>query len=532
VTPLPGAANDVVRLTRAGLSEDIILTEIKGSAPVVLNADQLLYLSSIGVSQNVIRELMQVSAPDTAKPSESAQAAARVSPTPTAAVASMEKPAEEAAASSVGVPLIPGYPGASLGSAASEPEIQTTASAPPAVPHIGAISVAVSPATPWTDTGIDLVRGELITVSASGSINISGAQGAMPVFESPDGSVSAFAANPAQPFLAPALPQWSLVGRVSPDGGIFEVGSSATFAVPSGGRLYLGVNGNALGTNLGGWSAIVSRPSAAQSLAALGEMHSQANFDYFHQHLALYGNWIQVAGYGWCWIPSVAAHDPDWRPYADQGQWVSTDSGLFWRSDYSWGDIVFHYGRWSYGRGLGWLWIPGYDWSPAWVCWRHANAQGFVGWAPLPPTAVFVEGRGLRYRGQFGVDLDFGMPGEAFVFLSYDHLWDRGYRFYFVPRGRANELFGRSEVRNGYRFERDHFVVEGPGRERIQAATHREIQPIETRQLRVHEEAIHFEARRTDYANHVKAPAPSQNPSKGSNPTRPSDVAEKRNGQP
>jgi hypothetical protein len=41
---------------------------------------------------------------------------------------------------------------------------------------------------------------------------------------------------------------------------------------------------------------------------------------------------------------------------------------------------------------LGWCWVPGDEWSPAWVQWRRAR-QGFdyVGWAPLPPDDLIVE---------------------------------------------------------------------------------------------------------------------------------------------
>src|ERR1019366_1417506 len=102
----------------------------------------------------------------------------------------------------------------------------------------------------------------------------------------------------------------------------------------------------------------------------------------FQTQLAPYGTWMDVPGYGLCWRPSVAATDPYWRPYCDQGHWLYTADGWFWQSDYPWGDIAFHYGRW-FRDSLGWLWVPGYDWAPAWVCWRQAD--GYCGWAPLPP---------------------------------------------------------------------------------------------------------------------------------------------------
>jgi hypothetical protein len=52
-------------------------------------------------------------------------------------------------------------------------------------------------------------------------------------------------------------------------------------------------------------------------------------------------------------------------------------------SDYTWGDIPFHYGRWFFDPELGWVWVPGYVWGPAWVAWRAG--AGNVGWLPLPP---------------------------------------------------------------------------------------------------------------------------------------------------
>ena len=63
-----------------------------------------------------------------------------------------------------------------------------------------------------------------------------------------------------------------------------------------------------------------------------------------------------------------------------------------------WGDIPFHYGRWVMVPGRGWLWAPDYEWGPAWVFWRHAEADGAIGWAPLPVGAVFV-GEGFMFTG-------------------------------------------------------------------------------------------------------------------------------------
>jgi hypothetical protein len=196
------------------------------------------------------------------------------------------------------------------------------------------------------------------------------------------------------------------------------------------------------------------------------------SFDYFHDQLAPYGAWMEIAGYGRCWRPTVSATDPFWRPYCEQGHWIYTDGGWFWQSDFPWGEIAFHYGRW-FQDSAGWVWAPGYDWAPAWVCWRHAGE--YCGWAPLPPAAVFRAGVGLEFGGRLALDVDFGLGPGAFVFVPYDHFWDHNLRGFILPRERAEFVFRRSVVTNGYRTDHGRFVIEGVGRERIAGYTHREV---------------------------------------------------------
>ena len=210
----------------------------------------------------------------------------------------------------------------------------------------------------------------------------------------------------------------------------------------------------------------------AAPIAPAVPMAQPGTLDSYQAQLAPYGTWMNLPGYGICWRPSVAATDPYWRPYCDQGHWLYTADGWFWQSDYPWGDIVFHYGRWS-RDSLGWVWVPGYDWAPAWVCWRQA--EGYCGWAPLPPGAVFKAGVGLWYGGRLAVDVDFGLGAEMFTFVPYDRFWDHNLHAFLLPRERVSIFFGRSVVMNGYRLDHGRFVVEGLGRERMATFTHREI---------------------------------------------------------
>jgi hypothetical protein len=108
---------------------------------------------------------------------------------------------------------------------------------------------------------------------------------------------------------------------------------------------------------------------------------------YFYDQLSPYGEWVEDPGYGWVWSPSGI--DAEWRPYT-YGHWVYTDdNGWLWVADEEWGWAPYHYGRW-FASGGRWLWVPGTEWAPAWCSWRTGG--GYIGWAPLPPQAVFTGG--------------------------------------------------------------------------------------------------------------------------------------------
>ncbi len=56
---LPPGVQDVVKLAHAGMSDDVILAQIRSAGAMYnLNADQIIYLSTQGVSQNVIKALL------------------------------------------------------------------------------------------------------------------------------------------------------------------------------------------------------------------------------------------------------------------------------------------------------------------------------------------------------------------------------------------------------------------------------------------------------------------------------------------
>jgi uncharacterized membrane protein YgcG len=97
---------------------------------------------------------------------------------------------------------------------------------------------------------------------------------------------------------------------------------------------------------------------------------------YWNDDLDDHGRWVHVSGIGWSWRPLVSV---GWRPYYN-GYWHNRYGSLTWVSHDPWGWGPYHYGRWAYDSGYGWIWVPGYGYSPAWVYWTFGS--GFVGWAP------------------------------------------------------------------------------------------------------------------------------------------------------
>jgi hypothetical protein len=135
------------------------------------------------------------------------------------------------------------------------------------------------------------------------------------------------------------------------------------------------------------------------------------------EDLDRYGDWVQVPGYGWCWMPYV---DAGWVPYRD-GRWVSDAYfGWMWVGYEPWGWAPYHYGRWFFYGG-NWCWWPGVApdgprpvWAPGYVAFfgfggRPGGAGpdvGFdsIGWCPLGPRDLFNPWWGQR-RDVIGIDV-------------------------------------------------------------------------------------------------------------------------------
>ncbi|NWG26834.1 MAG: hypothetical protein HXY30_20855 [Pseudorhodoplanes sp.] len=131
--------------------------------------------------------------------------------------------------------------------------------------------------------------------------------------------------------------------------------------------------------------AALAMPLTALLPAAMPLAVTQAQAGLLQDHettLAGYGSFYQHATYGKVWMPSAATVPQGWHPYP-ACNWVYTKYGWYFDDRTPWGAIVHHYGRWVHEANVGWMWVPGEDFSPGWVMWRIG--EQWAGWAPMPP---------------------------------------------------------------------------------------------------------------------------------------------------
>lgn len=111
--------------------------------------------------------------------------------------------------------------------------------------------------------------------------------------------------------------------------------------------------------------------------------------DQHRQVLLRYGAFQAHARYGEVWIPAEQVAPRGWHPYPPCNWVHHKELGWLYDDRTEWGAIVHHYGRWAHDAALGWVWVPGSEYSPGWVVWR--TSETWVGWAPMPPEQDIKE---------------------------------------------------------------------------------------------------------------------------------------------
>jgi hypothetical protein len=193
------------------------------------------------------------------------------------------------------------------------------------------------------------------------------------------------------------------------------------------------------------------------SCASANPPYGGVSFGAFYSSLDSYGEWIPISDGVYGWRPVGVAED--WSPYS-YGRWVWSDYGWYWSSDEPWAWAVYHYGRWYNDDYYGWVWIPGYDWAPAWVEWRYGG--DCVGWAPLGPYAVFSASFGIFYRTTWVT------PYNYWCFTDYRYMTSPSVHQYVYRRENNTRYIGRTRGGGSVQYEGGRIISRGPERQYVE----------------------------------------------------------------
>jgi hypothetical protein len=106
-----------------------------------------------------------------------------------------------------------------------------------------------------------------------------------------------------------------------------------------------------------------------------------AVFYFAQQYGNAYGEWLWDNLYGYVWRPFLddMMYPWGWSPYI-YGSWSNVGGQMYWVPGEPWGWIPYHLGIWQWDKKLGWVWLPGSLFAPAWVDWEFFF--GYCGWRP------------------------------------------------------------------------------------------------------------------------------------------------------
>jgi hypothetical protein len=198
-----------------------------------------------------------------------------------------------------------------------------------------------------------------------------------------------------------------------------------------------------------------------------------AGFGIFFSTLNPHGQWIEL-DYGLVvWRPTIIKRG--WAPYRI-GQWIWTRDGWYWDSYEPFGHVTFHYGRWFYDDYYGWLWVPDYEWAPAWVEWRYDNVH--IGWAPLPPYARFSINIGIHFTHTYYT------PYHHWHFVTYRYFHEPYVYRHFVGARYKNQIYSRTKYRTNYAYNDGRVVNRGIDIDYVRQRSGKEIRTREIERLR------------------------------------------------
>ncbi len=214
--------------------------------------------------------------------------------------------------------------------------------------------------------------------------------------------------------------------------------------------------------------ATIAPESVAREPATEGEAPS--SYSMFYTRLEPYGDWIETDDYGYVYRPREA-ENVRWRPYTN-GRWVYTDAGWTWISEEPFGWAAYHYGRWTRLRGLGWIWVPGSEWAPAWVSWRKGGQ--YVGWAPLPPEAQFDRASGIRSWS----DSYYDVGPDQYVFVPATEIGEERVERAIIPEQQNVTIVNETTNVTNITYNNNVIVNQGPSYDELRAHSRVPIQRL------------------------------------------------------
>ena len=208
--------------------------------------------------------------------------------------------------------------------------------------------------------------------------------------------------------------------------------------------------------------------SEAQEMRDTSGNPATATYSTFYTNLEPLGVWRETSTYGYVWQPREAEQSRNWRPYTS-GHWVYTDVGWTWISEEPFGWATYHYGRWTRLRNIGWVWVPGDEWAPAWVSWRKSDE--YVGWAPLPPEARFDRHSGIHNWA----DNYYDIGPDQYCFVATREFGGQHVERAVVPAERNVAIVGQTTNVTNITYNNTTVVNQGPSYDELRT---RSQQPI------------------------------------------------------
>jgi hypothetical protein len=215
------------------------------------------------------------------------------------------------------------------------------------------------------------------------------------------------------------------------------------------------------------------KSSIARRMSDTAGNPATASYSTFYMKLEPYGVWRETSNYGYVWQPREAERSRTWRPYTN-GRWVYTDAGWTWVSEEPFGWATYHYGRWTRLRNIGWIWVPGDEWAPAWVSWRKSN--DYVGWAPLPPEARFDRRSGIHNWA----DNYYDIGPDQYCFVPTNQFGARRLEATIIPVERNLTIVNQTTNVTNITYSNMTIMNQGPNYDELRARTQ---QPIERLRL-------------------------------------------------